>query len=119
RGEITQLSDFVERMKALNLPNAVFVDNTASEKVANFYLELFRANISVVTSNKIANSGPYHTYQALRETARKHGVDFNYETNVGAGLPIVRVLKDLRLSGDRVIQVQAVLSGTISYIFNN
>lgn len=118
-GEVADLGTFIEKMKALNLPNCVFVDNTASKLPATYYEDIFKANISIVTCNKIANSGTFEQYKKLRDTARKHGVDFFYETNVGAGLPIVRVLKDLMLSGDQIIRIEAILSGTISYIFNN
>ncbi|PRD54485.1 bifunctional aspartate kinase/homoserine dehydrogenase I [Sphingobacterium gobiense] len=118
-GEVADLSNFVERMKAMNLPNCVFIDNTASPLPSTYYIDIFKSNISVVTCNKIANSGEYKQYKALHDTARKYGVDFFYETNVGAGLPIVRVLKDLMLSGDRIVRIEAILSGTISYIFNN
>lgn len=119
KGEVADLASFVERMKSMNLPNCVFIDNTASKVPATYYEDIFKANISIVTCNKIANSGEYAQYQLLHETARKHGVDFFYETNVGAGLPIVRVLKDLMMSGDRLLRIEAILSGTISYIFNN
>ncbi|MCA5005939.1 bifunctional aspartate kinase/homoserine dehydrogenase I [Sphingobacterium bovistauri] len=118
-GQVADLSSFVEKMKSMNLPNCVFIDNTASKLPATYYEDIFKANISIVTCNKIANSGEYANYKLLRDTARKHGVDFFYETNVGAGLPIVRVLKDLMLSGDRILKIEAILSGTISYIFNN
>lgn len=118
-GQVADLFEFVELMKSMNLPNCVFLDNTASKLPATYYEAIFKANISIVTCNKIANSGSYEQYKLLRDTARRHGVDFFYETNVGAGLPIVRVLKDLMLSGDRLIKVEAILSGTISYIFNN
>jgi len=118
-GEVADLAGFVERMKTMNLPNCVFIDNTASKLPSTYYEDIFKANISVVTCNKIANSGDYAQYKLLRDTARKHGVDFFYETNVGAGLPIVRVLKDLMMSGDRLLRIEAILSGTISYIFNN
>jgi len=118
-GAESDLALFVERMKALNLPNCVFIDNTASKLPATYYEDIFKSNISIVTCNKIANSGKYEQYKTLRDTAHKHGVDFFYETNVGAGLPIVRVLKDLMLSGDRIVKIEAILSGTISYIFNN
>lgn len=119
QGEAANLPAFVARMIELNLPNCVFIDNTASAVPTAYYLDVFRSNISIVTCNKIANSGEYVQYKTLRDTARKHGVDFFYETNVGAGLPIVRVLKDLMLSGDRILKIEAILSGTISYIFNN
>lgn len=118
-GDVADLSGFVQRMKTMNLPNCVFVDNTASPLPSTYYIDIFKSNISVVTCNKIANSGEYKQYEALHATARKHGVDFFYETNVGAGLPIVRVLRDLMLSGDRIVKIEAILSGTISYIFNN
>jgi len=118
-GEQADLDGFVDRMRAMNLPNCVFIDNTASEYPIMHYEEIFRSNISIVTCNKIANSGRYSQYRLLKDTARRHGVDFFYETNVGAGLPIVRVLRDLMLSGDRIIRIEAILSGTISYIFNN
>ena len=110
---------FIDEMKKLNLPNCVFVDNTASTIVPKFYNEIFRSNVSVVTCNKIANSSSYQDYEILKNTARKHGVDFLYETNVGAGLPVVRLLKDLRMSGDKILKIEAILSGTISYIFNH
>lgn len=118
-GEQADLASFVSRMKLMNLPNCVFIDNTASEQPIRYYEGIFQSNISIVTCNKIANSGRFSQYKALKDTARKHGVDFFYETNVGAGLPIVRVLRDLMLSGDRIIRIEAILSGTISYIFNN
>lgn len=118
-GETSDLSLFIDRMKELNLPNCVFVDNTASALPATYYEDIFRSSISIVTCNKIANSGEYAKYRLLHDTARKFGVDFYYETNVGAGLPIVRVLKDLMMSGDRLLKIEAILSGTISYIFNN
>lgn len=110
---------FVQQMKAMNLPNCVFVDNTASPNPVEYYEGILKASISVVTCNKIGNSGPYSRYAAFKKAARTFGVDFYYETNVGAGLPIIRTLKDLMLSGDKVARIEAILSGTISYIFNN
>ena len=118
-GEEADLAAFVARMKEMNLPNAIFVDNTASLKPIAVYEDVFRANISVVTCNKIGNSSSYSQYKNFKELAQLHGVDFYYETNVGAGLPIIRTLKDLMISGDRVIRIEAILSGTISFIFNN
>jgi aspartokinase/homoserine dehydrogenase 1 len=119
KGQEASLPDFIAQMKQLNLPNCVLVDNTASPVPTSYYLEVFAANISVVTCNKIANSGQFAFYKALKSAARRHGVDYFYETNVGAGLPIVRVLKDLMMSGDRIVRIEAILSGTISYIFNH
>ena len=117
--EKADLREFITRMKSMNLPNCVFIDNTASPKPIEFYEEAFKSNISVVTCNKIGNSASYSQYKTFRDTARSHGVDFFYETNVGAGLPIIRTLKDLMSSGDRVQRIEAILSGTISFIFNN
>ena len=118
-GEQANLMEFVAQMKALNLPNCVFVDNTASPAPIPFYQTVFEASISVVTCNKIGNSASFDQYETFKNTARKFGVDFYYETNVGAGLPIIRTLKDLMMSGDKVAKIEAILSGTISYIFNN
>ncbi|WP_207536478.1 bifunctional aspartate kinase/homoserine dehydrogenase I [Desertivirga arenae] len=117
--EIASLEKFVLKMKELNLPNAVFVDNTASPAPIAKYAEILSSTISVVTCNKIGNSSSYAQYKAFKDAAHKHGVDFFYETNVGAGLPIIRTLKDLMMSGDRVVRIEAILSGTISFIFNN
>ena len=113
------LAGFVAKMIEMNLPNCVFIDNTASPKPIAFYEEVFKSNISVVTCNKIGNSASFAQYKTFRNTARKHGVDFFYETNVGAGLPIIRTLKDLMSSGDRIQRIEAILSGTISFIFNH
>ena len=118
-GELADLSLFVEKMKAMNLPNCIFADNTASLKPIEYYYGIFTSNISIVTCNKIGNSASLEQYKLFRDTARLHGVDFFYETNVGAGLPIVKTLKDLMISGDRILSIEAILSGTISYIFNN
>lgn len=117
--ETADLKGFINRMKSMNLPNCVFIDNTASPNPIAFYEEAFKSNISVVTCNKIGNSAAYSQYRNFHDTARRHGVDFFYETNVGAGLPIIRTLKDLMNSGDRVQKIEAILSGTISFIFNN
>lgn len=119
KGEISNLDEFIQKIKLLNLSNCIFVDNTASPITGTYYKELFESNVSVVTCNKIANSSSYKDYKDLKDTARRRGVDFFYETNVGAGLPIIRTLKDLMTSGDRIIKIEAILSGTISYIFNN
>jgi aspartokinase/homoserine dehydrogenase 1 len=118
-GEKAELSEFIKKMKGMNLANCVFVDNTASHNPIQYYLDILQSSISVVTCNKIGNSAEYEQYAAFKDAARKHGVDFFYETNVGAGLPIIRTLKDLMLSGDRINRIEAILSGTISYIFNN
>ncbi|MCX2573355.1 bifunctional aspartate kinase/homoserine dehydrogenase I [Pedobacter sandarakinus] len=118
-GETANLAGFVARMKSLNLPNCVFVDNTAAETPIAFYQGIFESSISVVTCNKKGNSADFAQYKSFKDTARKFGVDFYYETNVGAGLPIIRTLRELMMSGDKVARIEAILSGTISYIFNN
>lgn len=119
KGEQASLVGFVNQMKSLDLPNCVFVDNTATPAPSEYYKEIFESNISVVTCNKIANSGEYKQFELLKKTAQKHGVDFFYETNVGAGLPIIKTLNDLIISGDKILKIEAILSGTISFIFNN
>ncbi|WP_207429099.1 bifunctional aspartate kinase/homoserine dehydrogenase I [Pedobacter sp. SYSU D00535] len=118
-GEPADLDAFVARMREMNLPNAVFVDNTASPAPIARYAEVLNSTVSVVTCNKIGNSSSYEQYKTFKDLAHQHGVDFYYETNVGAGLPIIRTLKDLMMSGDRVIRIEAILSGTISFIFND
>lgn len=106
------------KIKEMNLYNSVFVDCTASADVASIYEELLGANVSVVTANKIAASGSFERYSRLKDIARHKDVKFLFETNVGAGLPIINTIGALRNSGDRIIGLQAVLSGTLNYIFN-
>lgn len=100
------------------LYNSIFVDCTASAEVADSYLAMLENNISVVTANKIAASSDYSHYTQLKQMALNRGVKFLYETNVGAGLPIIRTINDLRNSGDRILKIEAVLSGTLNFIFN-
>lgn len=102
----------------MNIYNSVFVDCTASAAVADMYLSLLDHNISVVAANKIAASSAYDHYEALKRTALKRGVKFRFETNVGAGLPIINTINDLRNSGDSILKIEAVLSGTLNFIFN-
>jgi len=102
----------------MNIFNSVFVDCTASEDVANLYQTLLEHNISVVAANKVAASGNYDSYLRLKETALRRGVKYLFETNVGAGLPIIGTINDLRNSGDKILKIEAVLSGTLNYIFN-
>lgn len=102
----------------MNLYNSVFVDCTASKEIAALYQNFLDYNISVVAANKIAASSPYENYERLKQTALKRGVKFLYETNVGAGLPIIKTIGDLCASGDEVIEIQAILSGTLNFIFN-
>jgi aspartokinase/homoserine dehydrogenase 1 len=100
------------------LYNSVFVDCTASADVAGIYLTLLENNISVVTANKIAASSEYNHYARLKQTALNRGVKFLFETNVGAGLPIIGTINDLRNSGDKILRIEAVVSGTLNFIFN-
>lgn len=102
----------------MNIFNSVFVDCTASADIAALYPELLEHNISVVAANKIAASGNYETYRRLKDMALTRGVKFLFETNVGAGLPIIGTINDLISSGDRILKIEAVLSGTLNYIFN-
>ena len=102
----------------MNCFNSVFVDCTASKEVAEIYQPLLEHNISVIAANKIAASSSYEKYARLKETALARGVFFRYETNVGAGLPIIGTINDLRNSGDVILKIEAVLSGTLNFIFN-
>ncbi len=102
----------------MNIFNSVFVDCTASSDVAALYQDLLEHNISVVTANKIAASGPYSAYDKLKKTALQRGIKFLFETNVGAGLPIIGTINDLLASGDKILRIEAVLSGTLNFIFN-
>ena len=105
-------------LQMANLYNSVFVDCTASAEVSGIYLSLLENNISVVTANKIAASSEYDHYLRLKQTALDRGVKFLFETNVGAGLPIIGTINDLRNSGDKILRIEAVLSGTLNFIFN-
>jgi bifunctional aspartokinase / homoserine dehydrogenase 1 len=117
-GSKSKIQHFVEEMKSLNLQNTVFVDCTSSPEVIKHYENILDGSISIVTPNKLANSGMYKDYQKLQKLAQKRGVKFLYETNVGAGLPVINTLKDLKYSGDKIIRIEGILSGTLSYIFN-
>ncbi len=107
-----------QNVVGMNIFNSVFVDCTASREIAGIYLRLLEHNISVVAANKIASSGDYLTYRKLKDTAVARGVKYLFETNVGAGLPIIGTINDLRNSGDRILKIEAVLSGTLNFIFN-
>ena len=102
----------------MNIFNCVFVDCTASKDIASLYQTFLDHNISIVAANKIAASSSYESYIKLKETALRRGIKFLFETNVGAGLPIIGTINDLRNSGDRILKIEAVLSGTVNYIFN-
>ncbi len=113
--DIARLRDEVVGM---NIFNSVFVDCTASAEVAALYQDFLDHNISVIAANKIAASSSYENYDRLKRTALRRGVKFRFETNVGAGLPIIGTINDLRNSGDRILRIEAVLSGTLNFIFN-
>ncbi|MEX1011748.1 MAG: bifunctional aspartate kinase/homoserine dehydrogenase I [Balneolaceae bacterium] len=118
-GRKSSLKTFVREMKACNLPNSVFVDCTASQEVSEIYPEVLSSSISVVTPNKIANSSSMEYYDELKSLAARHNAAFRYETNVGAGLPVVATIHELVTTGDSVHRIEGVLSGTLSYIFNS
>jgi bifunctional aspartokinase / homoserine dehydrogenase 1 len=115
----SDLRVFVDTIKTLNLPKSVFIDCTASKDIVKYYDELFEASVSVVTPNKTANAAPYAEYARRHQLALSKGVKFLYETNVGAGLPVINTLQGLIASGDRFLKIEGVFSGTLSYIFNN
>jgi len=118
-GETADKKAFIARVKSLNLRNSVFVDVTANEAISQTYDQYLRQNISVVTCNKIACSSAFENYKNLKKLSRKFNAPFLFETNVGAGLPIIDTLKNLVASGDKVNKIQAVLSGSLNFIFNN
>lgn len=107
-----------EEVLGMNIFNSVFVDCTASKEISSLYQTFLEHNISVIAANKIAASSDYKNYQRLKETARSRGVWFRFETNVGAGLPIIGTINDLCNSGDKILKIEAVLSGTLNFIFN-
>ncbi|MDG2195250.1 MAG: bifunctional aspartate kinase/homoserine dehydrogenase I [Polaribacter sp.] len=118
-GEASSLEAFFNKSKAYNLRNSVFVDNTANQYVSKVYENYLRQNTAVVTCNKIACASDLKNYKTLKRVSRKYNVPFLFETNVGAGLPIIDTLKNLIASGDRVHTIQAVLSGSLNFVFNN
>ena len=118
KGQESDTQRLCDGVIGMNIFNSVFVDCTASPDVAGIYEELLRHNISVVAANKIAASSEYENYLRLKQTARQRGVKYLFETNVGAGLPIINTINDLIHSGDKILKIEAVLSGTLNYIFN-
>lgn len=117
-GVTTNPCQIAEKIVSENIFNSVFVDCTASAPIAELYERLLAHNVSVVTANKIAASSSFEHYSLLKDTARARGVKFLFETNVGAGLPIINTINDLRNSGDTILGLEAVVSGTLNYIFN-
>jgi aspartokinase/homoserine dehydrogenase 1 len=118
-GEPTTLEHFHQKVKESNHRNSVFIDNTANQQVSEVYEKYLRDSISVVTCNKIACASSFDNYKTLKEVSRKYNASFLFETNVGAGLPIIDTLKNLINSGDRIHKIQAVLSGSLNFVFNN
>jgi aspartokinase/homoserine dehydrogenase 1 len=117
--EKTDMKEFVNNMITLNLSNSIFIDCTASDEVVSYYDKIIDSSISIVTPNKRASSGSLKNYKYLKELTQKRGIKFLYETNVGAGLPVISTLNDLLISGDKIYKIEAILSGSLSFIFNN
>ena len=115
---VSNIQRLHDEVIGMNIFNSVFVDCTASPEVAGLYADFLEHNINVVAANKIAASSDYANYRRLKETSQKRGVKFLFETNVGAGLPIIRTINDLCNSGDKILRIEAVLSGTLNFIFN-
>ncbi len=118
KGTDSSLDTIREEIIGMNIFNSVFVDCTASPDIASLYKDFLQHNISVVAANKIAASSAYENYRELKLIARQRGVKYLFETNVGAGLPIINTINDLIHSGDKILKIEAVLSGTLNYIFN-
>lgn len=118
RGEENDIDKFIRKMKEMDLANSIFVDCTASQAIADRYLDILESRVSIATPNKKANTGSYKQYEALKNTALRCNVKFNYETNVGAGLPVINTLSELLQNGDEVVSIEGIFSGTLSYIFN-
>ncbi|MDX9724952.1 MAG: bifunctional aspartate kinase/homoserine dehydrogenase I [Bacteroidales bacterium] len=118
-GEKSDIGRFISQITRMNLRNSVFIDCTADANVALVYGQLLEKYVSVVAANKIACSSGYSYYHQLKSIAGERGVRFMYETTVGAGLPVIKTINDLVVSGDKIIKIEAVLSGTLNFIFNN
>ena len=118
-GEKMEIQAFIDKMVQMNLRNSIFIDNTAHEEIAQTYQQILSQSISVVTPNKIACTGSMVQYKQLKSTALRYKSHFHFETNVGAGLPVINTLNDLMKSGDEVLGIEAVLSGSLNFIFNH
>jgi aspartokinase/homoserine dehydrogenase 1 len=119
QGEPMKIEEFIETIQAKNFRNAVFADVTANADIAHSYDGLLQKSVSIVACNKIACSSPYSYYKKLKDLAKEYNSQFFFETNVGAGLPVIGTLNDLLRSGDQVNRIEAVLSGTLNYVFNH
>lgn len=118
-GKIANLSEFVDEMFRLNLPNTIFIDNTASAEVTELYEKILEKSISIVTCNKIAASSPYHNFIRLKKLAVIKRAHFRFESNVAAGLPVIQTIENMVKTGDNLYRIEAVLSGSLNYIFNS
>jgi bifunctional aspartokinase / homoserine dehydrogenase 1 len=118
KGEPADIDAFIDSIRQNNLRNSVFVDCTAHDELAEKYLTLFEDYVSVITANKVACSSGYELYKSLKDTSLMRGVKFSFETNVGAGLPVISTIEDLINSGDKILELEAVVSGTLNYILN-
>lgn len=118
KAEKSSIQIIHDAVLAMGIDDMVFVDCTASKEVAELYFDFLDAGISVVAANKVAASGDLQNYHLLKDTAFKRGVKYNFETNVGAGLPVINTINALRDTGDEIVKIEAVLSGTLNYIFN-
>src|SRR4029078_4657130 len=116
--DASDIAAFTDSILERNLRNAIFVDLTASKDVVEMYPKLLQKSISIIACNKIACSSPYRDYKRLKDLSREYNADFFFETNVGAGLPVINTLNDLLRSGDRINRIEAVLSGTLNFVFN-
>ncbi len=118
-GDVMNIAAFIDNIRNKNLRNTIFADVTASAELAEYYDKLLSKSISVVACNKVAASSSFQYYKTLKDLAREYNVPYLFETNVGAGLPVIGTLNDLLRSGDKVNRIQAVLSGTLNFVFNN
>jgi len=118
QGETMNPEGFIDKMLALNLPNSIFIDCTADISIPNYYERILDSSISIVTPNKAGNSESFDRYSKIKNAQKLRGASYRYETNVGAGLPIINTLNDLLESGDKILKIEAVLSGSLSFIFN-
>jgi aspartokinase/homoserine dehydrogenase 1 len=112
------INEFVRQMANMDLPNSIFIDCTASDEVSEIYSEVLKSNVSIATANKKANASSLSVYEELQQLAFEHNVAYLYETNVGAGLPVVATLKEQIVTGDEIRRIEGVFSGTLSYLFN-
>ena len=118
QGEKADICEFVDKVKNDNFRNSIFVDNTANEEVSKVYAKLLDSSISIATCNKIAASSKFSVYSQLKDSSRKKNVQFLFESNVGAGLPIINTINNLKTSGDEILKIEGVLSGSVNFILN-